>query len=256
MRSKLAAIAAVFVVGLASTGLAVARGSHAVPESCTTVFESQVCTWVVIERGSVAELGATIPLAVIEGVPADPPMVWPPEQLAAVSFPDEGRAALGIDHLGINWEGHGHPPSPFAVPHFDFHLYTLSESDIEAIDCSDERKPVTLPAGYVLPDIEVPQLGTLIGLCVPRMGMHAMPSAQTGGDAFEASMIIGYYGGHAIYFEPMVSQARLLERSDFSLTVPAIRDLPPGVRYPSELHARYDRERDEYRFVFTGFHGN
>ena len=37
-------------------------------------------------------------------------MVWPPQELASVAFPVRGaRPQLGIDHLGINWEAHGHP---------------------------------------------------------------------------------------------------------------------------------------------------
>ncbi|MDX1577643.1 MAG: hypothetical protein R3266_04125, partial [Gemmatimonadota bacterium] len=260
MRSSHLAIPVALLSGAIATGPLTARQAETLSpqgktffESCAPVRDAEVCTWVTMEGGSVIELGATLPMKVVEGVPADAEMVWPPEQLAAVPLPSEARSTLGIDHLGINWEAHGHPPAPFLVPHFDFHFYTLSQADIRAIDCSDSRKPRTLPAGHVLPDIEVPGLGTLIGLCVPRMGMHAMPAEEIEGGPFEATMIIGYYAGRPIYFEPMVSRERLLRRTDFALALPPIHDLPAGVRYPSRLRAMYDTERAGYRLVFTGF---
>lgn len=39
-------------------------------------------------------------------------------------------------------------------------------------------------------------VGDLIGLCVPQMGMHALPQQQLeSGEHFEKAMVIGYYEG-------------------------------------------------------------
>ena len=255
MGSKHITTSVALVLSAVITGPALAQEARSTSRSCSRVLESQVCTWVVMEGGAAVELGATFPMAVIEAVPSDTEMVWPPKQLAAVALPAEAKTALGIDHLGINWEAHGHPPTPFLDPHFDFHFYTLSESQIRAIDCSDETKPPKLPARHALPDVDVPGLGVLVGLCVPQMGMHAMVEEELEAtDPFEASLVVGYYGGEVISLEPMVSRARLLEKSDFELTVPAIENLPAGVHYPSEFRAEYDAAAKLYRMVFTGFH--
>ena len=72
-------------------------------------------------------------------------------------------------------------------------------------------------------------------------------------DSFEASMIVGYYGGEPVFLEPMVSRELLLRKSDFALPVPAIENLPAGVHYPSEFRAEYDAKERLYRLVFTGF---
>ena len=239
------------------TAPALAQEAHSTSRSCSPVLESQVCTWVVMEGGVAVELGVTFPIAVVEAVPSDAEMVWPPEELATVLLPAEARTSLGIDHLGINWEAHGHPPARFLTPHFDFHFYNLSPSEIRAIDCSDDTKPPRLPAQHTLPDIDVPELGVLVGLCVPRMGMHAMAQEELEAtDPFQASVMVGYYGGDVIFFEPMISRDRLLEKSDFALPVPTIENLPAGVHYPSEFRAEYDAARKQYRMVFTGFHSN
>lgn len=251
-RQIAASVGTVLLVVLITTAFAPERDSTS--RTCSVVLESEVCTWVVMEGETAVELGATVPLEIIEAAPADAEMVWPPKELVTVALPEEARVALGIDHMGINWEAHGHPPATFAVPHFDFHFYNITQDEVGTIDCSNDAKPGQLPAGYTLPDVDVPGLGVLVGLCVPRMGMHAMVDHDAHAtDAFEASMILGYYAGQAIFFEPMVSRELLMKRSDFSLSVPAIDDLPPGVHYPREFRAEYDGAGRQYRLVFAGF---
>ncbi|HSM60320.1 MAG TPA: hypothetical protein VK849_05960 [Longimicrobiales bacterium] len=253
MGSRNMAVAVAFGLSLGAVPAAAQDGGSS-SRSCGTVMGSEVCTWVETSGDAVVELGASIPMALIEGVPADAPMVWPPAALASIALPAGARAALGLSHLTINWEAHGHPPAPFMAPHFDFHVYSVSQEDVHAVDCSDASKPARLPARYELPDIDVPGMGTLVGLCVPDMGMHAMPAedvAATG--AFEASMVVGYYQGKPIFFEPMVSQAMLMKKADFTLPMPEVGDLPAGVRYPGHFHAEYDAEGRQYRLIFRGF---
>ncbi len=94
----------------------------------------------------------------------------------------------------------------------------------------------------------------LVGLCVPQMGMHAMLEeelSQT--ELFGASMLVGYYRGEALFFEPMLTRELLLQEAGFSLNVPAVENLPAEVRYPTQFRAEYDAENEAYRLIFTGF---
>jgi len=223
--------------------------------SCASVLGSEVCTWVVMDGGRATELGATIPMALIQAAPSGGEMVWPPQELASVRLPAAARETLGIDHLGINWEAHGHPPAAFLTEHFDFHFYNVPSPAVSAIDCSDLSKPAHQPDGYALPDIDVPGMGTFIGLCVPSMGMHAMLADEVDDtDPFQADILIGYYGGEPIFFEPMISRALLRTQKDFTAPVPAVTGLPVGVRYPSTFRAEFDATAKAYRLVFTGFY--
>lgn len=221
---------------------------------CTTVLGTDVCTWVVMQGGAPTELGATIPMALIASVPRGGEMVWPPQELATIPFPGAAREALGIDHMGLNWEAHGHPPATFLTEHFDFHFYNVPADEVSAIDCTDVSKPTRLPAGYTLPDIDVPGMGRFIGLCVPSMGMHAMLADEVDDtDPFAADMLLGYYGAEPIFIEPMVSRELLMSKKDFSVPMPRVASLPAGVRYPHAFRAEFDEDAQAYRLIFSGF---
>ena len=235
-----------------ATACAATRAPVTVAGECADAYGGQVCTWATLERngGRMVEFGATVPIATIEGAPAEGEMHWPPHATASIPLPQEARAA-GFDHLKLYWEHHGHPPGPYLVPHFDFHFYTISPAATREIDCADARKPAAIPAGYALPDVEIPGLGSLVGLCVPEMGMHALLNRELQADApFRGTMVLGYYGGRFVFVEPMITRAMLLERRSFTLDVPALPAPIPGVRYPTAFRADYDERARAYRFRF------
>jgi hypothetical protein len=252
-------ILGVVLLGLTSSACARVEAVTEIPGTCADVFGGQVCTWARVEGGTLVEAGAVVPVATIEGAPAEMPMAWPPTASASIQMPGVVGDQAGITQLTVNWEAGGHPPGAFMTPHFDFHFYVVPEAEIAAIDCLDERKPATLPAGFVLPDIELPPhmagmigVPTLVGLCVPKMGMHGILETEVARtDAFDGTMVIGYYKGEPIFLEPMISRAMLLRRQSFDLPVPVV----PGFTKasPTHFHAEYTAASDAYRFVLSGF---
>ncbi|MGE3525439.1 MAG: hypothetical protein AB7I33_05915, partial [Gemmatimonadales bacterium] len=217
---------------------------------CRPANGADVCTWGETAGGTLVAFGATVPMTAIENAPDDAPMTWPPLATAVIPMPEAVRSATGFQSLTMFWEPHGHPPGPYLTPHFDFHFNT---ADVRPIDCADTTKPAQLPAGYALPDMTDPELGTLVGLCVPKMGMHALPQAALSDTAiFKAAMLVGYYHGQPVFLEPMIARATLLERRSFPLTWPAVPDHPAAVRMPATFRAEYDSTAQAYRFVFSG----
>jgi hypothetical protein len=208
-----------------------------------------------VQGNAVLEVGATIPVASIEGAPHEGEMVWPPVAAAVIDLPESMREQAGLSHLTVFWEAHGHPPAPFMVPHFDFHFYRIGHEQREAIDCSDTSKPAALPAGYILPDETLPDpIGTLIGICVPAMGMHSLVETEFNATtAFQGTMVVGYYRGEPIFIEPMIARSHLLERRSFDLPIPAVPGMA-GPR-PASFRAEYDAATQAYRFTFSGFSG-
>lgn len=246
--------AAMLVEGCSSKPAAVAEQPREVAGDCQPAFGASVCTWARMTDSTVVSFGATIPIAAIEQSPADPAMAWPPVAETVVPLPAEVRLATGVDHLTIYWEAHGHPPTPFLTPHFDFHFYVISDSARRAMDCADLSKPTELATGYALPDVEIPGIGMLKGLCVPQMGMHALEStALSDTVTFRGAMVLGHYAGKPIFFEPMISKAMLLEKQGFTLPLPTPPGVPAGVRFPTKFVAEYDAALLGYRFVFSEF---
>ena len=221
---------------------------------CGDVYGATVCTWAELEGEQVMRVGATVPIASIRNAPAEAEMVWPPVEVATIALPEAGQEGTGIRSLKLYWEAHGHPPGPYLVPHFDFHFYTISSAELDALDCSNVSKPTELPVGYVLPDVEIPELGNLVGLCVPKMGMHAIRTVELESEEpFDGTLVVGYYAARPIFIEPMLTRELLLQEKTFSLEMPDIAGTDPGVTLPKRFEAEYDASASAYRFVFTGF---
>jgi hypothetical protein len=219
---------------------------------CGDVYGGDVCTWAELDGDRVVSFGANVPMTSIEGAPADAEMAWPPLDAGTLAFPSAVTAQWGTHNLKIYWEAHGHPPGPYLVPHFDFHMYTVDAATTDAIDCSDTSKPMSPPAGYALPDIDIPEIGFLAGLCVPAMGMHALLQSELESeDPFSGTMVIGYYEQDPIFYEPMITRDMLMERRTFTLDMPAVAGVGEGVTIPGHFEAQFDADNDAYRFVFS-----
>ncbi len=247
---------ATLAAGLIAAGAAACSDTRTVLGDCIEVYGGDVCTWAEMSGPTVTALGVDFPLASAQGAPSELRMVWPPEPVAVLMFPAGVEEATGFSHFELNWEHRGHPPETFMEPHFDFHFYTIDKEELEAIYCTDTSKPEALPAGYVLPDAIDPEHGLLTGLCVPAMGMHAMPRAQLeSASKFTATMLMGYYAGDMIFIEPMISRSALLRQLSFELEVPAPPAPVEGVLVPARFAATFDEARGVYRMAFTGFEG-
>jgi hypothetical protein len=240
-------------LGVLALSLGACSKERLVQGECRPVNGADVCAWDRMSGNTLVAFGATIPMHVIDSAPAEAPMTWPPVATATIPLSRVAQAASGFDNITIFWEPHGHPPAPYLQPHFDFHFNTISAAELAAIDCVDSAKPAQLPATYEMPDVDIPGLGTLIGLCVPTMGMHSMPGAELSAPTpFEKTMVVGYYRGQPIFIEPMITRTTLLARRTFPLTVPVVPNGPQHVRYPTRFVAEYDSTAQQYRFVFSG----
>ncbi len=224
---------------------------------CGSGYDGEVCTWATLSGDEVVEFGATVPVRAIESAPLDLEMVWPPTSVAVIPLPAEVTQAFGFNHLMINWEHHGHPPALFETPHFDFHFYAVDPAEVTAMDCGDLSKPARLAEDYALPDITIPGIGELVGLCVPGMGMHSMLAAEIDQvDPFGASTLVGYYKGDVIFVEPMITRTKLLTAESFTMTVPSVPGVGANVAWPSRFEAVYDESTQTYRFTYSGFGGD
>jgi hypothetical protein len=176
----------------------------------------------------------------------------------------------------LNWNPLGHEPDGVYqdVPHFDFHFYTISKAERDAITPKDpefESKANNLPPKEFVPPFTVP-LGPPgappAKVAVPMMGVHwsDLRSAELqrllgkpeAFKPFTATFIHGSWNGKFHFWEPMVTRAHILEKKT---TDAAVRDqvipisIPakyqvPGY-YPSAYRITWDAEAREYRIALT-----
>jgi hypothetical protein len=239
-------------VGVLAIGLAGCNRQQIVQGECRPLNGANICVWGEKSGNALVAFGATVPVGAAENAPADAPMVWPPVASATIPLPEAVSSATGFTVLTVYWEPHGHPPGPFLVPHFDFHFYNIPANAVDAIDCADSTKPSRLPAAYELPDINIPQVGMLLGLCVPKMGMHSLLGTELRAvTPFQKTTVVGYYHGRPIFVEPMITRATLLARHSFPVALPEMPDQPANVRYPTRFRADYDSTAQAYKFVFS-----
>ena len=177
----------------------------------------------------------------------------------------------------LNWNPVGHEPAGVYqdVPHFDFHFYTITKAERDAIMPTDPQyatKANNVPTGDFVPPFNValgPPGATPAQIAVPMMGVHwvdirsaelqkllGKPDAYK---PFTATFIHGSWNGRFHFWEPMVTRAHILAKR--SATDASVRDevIPisvpakyqsPGY-YPAAYRVSWDAQAKEYRVALT-----
>lgn len=163
--------------------------------------DGKVRTFVTISRTGVpAEIGIEMTEGALQGLG---------EETIQLSFPFHKKAGevTPFEHVLVDWNPHGHEPFFYEHPHFDFHFYTIGETERMAISAvsplMEQLPPLQYwPAGFV------PTPGG-----VPQMGKHWVNPASpeiSGGQLFTHTMIYGSYASKFIFVEPMITRSFLL----------------------------------------------
>jgi hypothetical protein len=177
----------------------------------------------------------------------------------------------------MNWNPMGHEPEGVYqdVPHFDFHFYTVSKAERDAIVPTDpkfEEKANNVPTGDYVPPFNValgPPGAPPAKVAVPMMGVHWVDvrSPELQGilgkpeafKPFTATFIHGSWNGKYHFWEPMITRAHILAKR--TATDPKVRDevIPisvparyhtPGY-YPAAYRISWDAAAKEYRVALT-----
>ena len=204
-----------------------------------------------------AELGIALDEKALDGLPTA-------EMEYQFDFQLPAQAPAPYKFAELNWNPHGHePPGVYDVPHFDFHFYTVSKAERDAIVPSDPNYAAeanNLPTGaYVPPFYIVPGLPST--QAVPQMGVHwldvrspelqALLGNPAGYQPFTKTFIYGSWNGQFTFVEPMVTLAYLRTQPDVTspISVPA-QYAEPGW-YPTSYRVTYDAQAKEYRVALS-----
>jgi hypothetical protein len=168
----------------------------------------------------------------------------------------------------LNWNPAGHEPEGvYTVPHFDFHFYTISKAERDAIDPADPAfatKGDNLPPGPFVPAFNAmlaPPGVPASAMAVPRMGVHwsdvrspelqGMLGNPQGYRPFTATFIYGSWNGRFIFNEPMITRAFLLSKPNVELPVGTAASYTPAGYYPQAYRIQYDPQAKEYLVALT-----
>ena len=245
------------------------------------VGNGRVRSYVLLDRATNAptEIGIAFDERALEGLPKDG--AGHHGQTGAVhqyllSLPTEQTAPFKF--VEVNWNPMGHEPTGVyeGVPHFDFHFYTVSKAERDAIVPTNPRYAAeanNVPTGDYVPPFTL-QLGPPgakpADVAVPLMGVHWIDtrSEELQGllgkpDAyrpFTRTFIHGSWNGRFHFWEPMITRAHILEKK--TTQDPAVRDeliaLPTPAKYqapgyyPSAYRITWDEQAREYRIALTG----
>ncbi|MEO6720387.1 MAG: hypothetical protein ABIN67_08470 [Ferruginibacter sp.] len=201
------------------------------------------------ENGVPQEIGFEMTSEAFTGLTTDP------ADFAAATFAlqqhPKAKDLTPFDHLVINWNPHGHDPAGvFDIPHFDFHLYTITAEDRVTI-------PPYMPATAALHD-KLPPAGfmpasfTATPGGVPQMGKHWGDNNMS--LPFKHTMVYGSYNGKMVFLEPMVTKVFL----DSGEKVTHDYDQPTqfektGKYYPTKYNIYRDASNHKHYVTLSAF---
>jgi hypothetical protein len=243
-------------------------------------------TYVVLDQqagGRPLEVGVALDEAALEGLPAPAAAHGAGENahggmtIYDLELPQQHGTPYRFVQLDWNSAGH-EPPGVYDVPHFDFHFYTITKAERDAIDPAvigeaeyaaranrlppePERAAADVPLGP--PDappaaVAVPRMGVHWGsLNAPELqGLFGHPEAAR---PFTTTFLRGSWDGRVTFDEPMVTRAFILGRKaaaaaaqrDSVMPLPAAQRYRPAGDYPTAYRVAYDAQAREYRIALT-----
>jgi len=218
----------------------------------TTIGQGNARAFVTLDAaGRPTTIGIEMSEAALTGLPAEPP---PGEEGWEYVLTLPAKAAVtGYNHVAINWNPKGHvPPGVYDVPHFDFHFYLISvdaRNKITAVG-DDLARVDKVPPEEFMPDRYILPPGTEVA----RMGGHAVdPSSdEFNNKPFTKTFIYGFYDGHLIFVEPMITRAYLESNPSVTAAVKLPKAYEQHAYYPTLYSVNYDSARGLYTIALEG----
>lgn len=174
--------------------------------------------------------------------------------------------------LGLDWEPGGHyPGDTYAIPHFDFHFYTVPNQVIR------EVPNIAMPPEayddlytYPMPEDQIPPDYFRTNYVFGYMGEHLYEETapEYNGGTFGSTFVFGHWDGQLIFMEPMITvpyfeqlmsddepELAQLEgvgkRDNRELSMP--ERFPEAGEYPTEYTVQYHEDRGVFTIVQHAF---
>lgn len=224
------------------------------------VGDGMARTYVVLDARSgqtPLELGIALDADVLTGLPAGP---------GSYVLPLPGKAPAPYQLVELDWNPQGHPPrGAYTVPHFDFHFYTITLAQRDAIDPASSTfaaEANNLPTGAYVPPFYAVLGPSAAAIAVPHMGVHWLdvrsPELQNllghpeRYQPFTSTFIYGSWNGRFTFYEPMVTRAYLLSQPDATIPISIPAMYPQAGYYATAYRVTFDAQTRQYLVALTG----
>ncbi|MEG3439458.1 DUF5602 domain-containing protein [Pannus brasiliensis CCIBt3594] len=220
------------------------------------------------DLGQPLAIGVTFTASALDNLPTDndpaPPGVWKGQLIDGsdnhsfeweLPFPQEVLSLTPFNHMGFNWNPHGHFPfQVYDTPHFDVHFYMISPETRHAITGTEPDSTAAPPPGFLPPTFFGPP-----GASEPRMGQHwvnlTAPELQPppNNQPFTQTWIYGVNHRNVIFWEPMVTKAFFTPglNSTYSISLPDYYGTQGY--YPTTYGMFHDPAANTYSVTLSNF---
>jgi uncharacterized protein len=210
------------------------------------------------------EIGIALDEHALEGLPAAGADPANPMSMYSYLLPVPANMPQPYSLVELNWNAAGHEPAGiYDSPHFDFHFYTISLAERNAIMPSDPAfatKAAKFPAAaFVPPAYAVLPPPPAPAPAVPMMGVHWLnvtapelqPPTSAQHQAFTRTFIYGSWNGQFIFVEPMITRAYLQTKPDDRMAIATPTSYAKPGFYPASYRVTYDPQTKETRVALT-----
>jgi hypothetical protein len=208
------------------------------------------------------ELGIALSERALDGLPSSGA-----SSMYLLPLPQQAPAPYEL--VELDWNPQGHPPEGvYTVPHFDFHFYTITRAERDAIMPADPHYAMeasNVPTDGFVPPAYAPLAGpgqSLADVAVPMMGLHwedllspelqALIGHPENYRPFDKTFIYGSWNGQFIFYEPMVTRGFLQTKPDISSPVRTPQLYSKAGYFPTSYRVTYDTQAKEYHIALTG----
>jgi hypothetical protein len=210
------------------------------------VGNGQARSYIVLDDGTPIEFGIALSEAALTNLPTA-------QMMYEYLLPLPATNPTQIELVELDWNTMGHPPPQiYTVPHFDFHFYSITQAERDAIDPADPdfqtRADNHPSAEFTAPGYVPDPVG------IPHMGKHWTDPAspEFNGQPFTRTFIYGSWDGVPTFLEPMVTNEFLLTHPADTVSIPVASRHDPLGYYPDRYHVSWDAEAGEWRVGIAG----
>lgn len=216
--------------GVAPTSSMIPAG--AVSVEGTFAGDPKFYSWVTLDgAGQIATFSFSIPIATVKKAGSA-------QFFGFLPIPQQMHDQTPFKSFSLMYLPMGHVPAGvYDVPHWEWHLHTITEAEVDGINCANNAVP---------PKEQLPANSVCLPTCLEKLGMHGfnLNVPEFNGERFDHGVYAAYYDAKFIAVEPKILSSTLLTQPTFTMNSWDPTPLGPAGKYPKSWNVSYNADED------------